>query len=830
MKHWKTSLLILMLIFEVSTSKICADNNSGKQNERLERILKVFDDLTQKFGDEYYVNLSRSEITELMNSNSMISSDQIDVIEKQVILSNPYLAHPIYFVKRNQYKPDHHNSETIFHTNETNTFKYTGGGILSKMMIQPNGEVKVTDIFESTEGVYRDIEASYDGTRILFSKRNNIREDYHIYEMTLADNSVKQLTFAEGVTDVDPNYLPNGQIVFTSTREPKYCMCNIHIMGNIFKMDADGANITQLGKSTLWEGHPIVMPDGKLLYDRWEYVDRNYGDAQGLWTMNPDGTNQALYFGNNTSSPGGYIDARPIPGTEKLIAVLGSCHDRPWGALGIINNKKGMDGEQAVERTWPTWAKNEIGKGNWDHFMKIRPLYEDPYPIDDTYIICSKQVNESEKMGLFIIDTFGNETFIYEAENHYGSYDPIVTKKRGVEHVLVEKRDYKSETGSFYIQNVYEGTHVKNVKKGSIKYLRVIESIEKRTWTGPAWQGQGVHRPAMNWHSFEAKKILGTVPVEEDGSVFIEVPADTYVFFQLLDENKQMVQTMRSGTMVKSGEVLGCIGCHDDRRMTPTMGYTPMALTKEPLPMNGWFGEARKFGFMEEVQPVLTKNCVSCHDFDKKAGKILNLAPDRNMFFNAAYIDLYVKKKINVIGAGPAALQDAYTWGSNTSEFIKLLKDGHHDVQLTDEEMQRLTTWVDMNGVYYKDFVSAYSDNPVGRSPITDAESKRLEVLTGVPFTRLNAYWRKQGPQLSFDRPELSPCLKGLKKHSKEYKEALAIIQTGQTRLNEKARLDMPGFNPSEVDQKRLNKYIFRLTEEKKNREAITNGEKRYDK
>ncbi len=829
MKNWKTNLLILVLIFEVFTSCVYAVEKKESENQRLERILKVFDDLTQKFGDEYQVNLNRNEITDLISSSSKVKKNEVDAIEKQVILSNPLLNAPIYFVRRHQYAADHHNSETIFHTNETNTHKYQGGGVLSKLQISPNG-AKVVDLLESTEGVYRDIEVNYEGTKILFSKRNNITEDYHIYEMTLSDHSVKQLTFATGVTDVDPNYLPNGQIVFTSTREPKYCMCNIHIMGNIYKMDDDGANITQLGKSTLWEGHPIIMPDGKILYDRWEYVDRNYGDAQGLWTMNPDGTNQSIVFGNNTSSPGGYIDARPIPGTDKVIAIMGSCHDRPWGALGIIDHKKGADGDQAVERTWPAYAKNEMGKGNWDHFMGIRPRYEDPYPLDDTYFLVSREVDKTAKMGLYMMDMFGNETLLYKSDDHFGSFDPVLIRDRQPEHVLVEKRNYKDKKGAFYIQNVYEGTHVKGVKAGSIKYLRVIESIEKRTWTGPAWQGQGVHRPAMNWHSFEAKKILGTAPVEEDGSVYIEVPADTYVFFQLLDKDKKMVQTMRSGTMVKSGEVLGCIGCHDDRRTSPTLGSMPMALSKEPVQMDGWFGEPRKFGFMDEVQPVFTKNCVSCHDFGTKAGKVLNLAADRNMFFNAAYIDIYVKKKMKVIGAGPAALQEAYIWGSNTSEFIKMLEKGHHDVKLSKEEMERLTTWVDLNGVYYKDFTSAYSNNPVGRSPITQEETYRLEVLTGVPFTKLNTFWRNLGPQLSFDRPEVSPCLQKMNKKSANYKEALAIIKAGQERLNEHARLDMPGFKPSSADQKRLDKYLYRLDEEHKNREAISKGEKRYDK
>lgn len=160
-------------------------------------------------------------------------------------------------------------------------------------------------------------------------------------------------------------YLPDDGIAFSSTREPKYCMCNRHIMANLFRMEADGANIHQIGKSPLFEGHSSLLPDGRLLYDRWEYVDRNFGDAQALWTANPDGTAHAVYWGNNTASPGAVIDARAIPGTELVLAVFGSCHDRPWGALAILDRRLGLDGPDPVVRTWPADAKKWVRQSGW---------------------------------------------------------------------------------------------------------------------------------------------------------------------------------------------------------------------------------------------------------------------------------------------------------------------------------------------------------------------------------------------------------------------------------------------------------------------------------
>ncbi len=806
----------------------------------------AIDDIRVKFPDSYNGSLfvkqlggikgEYDNVKKLLSGKAGISAKKLadflcvyEAIKKEALLSNPLLARqPVLFVTRQQYAPDHHNTATLFQTDEINTNSFTPGGKMKIIDFKHGGRCKT--LLESKNGVIRDPEISYDGKKIVFSMRESIEGNYHIYEINIDGTGLKQLTAAKGVSDIDPQYLPDGRIVFSSTREPKYCMCNVHIMCNLFRMEADGANITQLGKSSLFEGHSTIMPDGRILYDRWEYVDRNFGDAQGLWTMNPDGTNQAVYYGNNTNSPGGIIDARPVPFTGKVIAILGSCHDRPWGALAIIDREKGLDGESPVEITWPASAKKLIGKGNYDTFKQVSPLYEDPYPLDDTYFLCSRTLGLGEQMGLFLIDTFGNEQLIYTEAP--GCFDPVPLKPREKEYVIREKRDYKSGTGTFYVLNVYRGTHMERVEPGTVKYLRVIESVEKRSWTYPAWNGQGVHRPAMNWHSFECKRILGTVPVQEDGSACFEVSSDKYVYFQLLDENKMMIQSMRSGTMVHSGEILGCIGCHEDRRMAPpsSVRQVASALQYPPQKLNGWYGSPRAFSFAKEVQPVLDNHCVKCHDFGTKAGRELILAGDRNPYFNAAYIDMHLKKVIKPIGAGPAEIQQAYSWGAHQSKLIQMARNGHSGVKLSAEEMERLVTWVDINAVYYPGFISAYPGNPVGRCPISQKDLNRVGELTGVDFESLRGYQRQLGVQISFERPELSPCLKNIKnKASGEYKEALAIITKGKGQLLEKPRLDMANFVPSETDEKRLGKYIYRHGEEQKNRAAIQNGEKYYD-
>ena len=311
-------------------------------------------------ADDFLARLARPENQ---------SGENFATLQRAALTANRLVSgHPILFVERAQYLFEHHNTETIYQTGEICTGKYRPGGPL-KAIDLATGTVRVI-CDPGPDGHLRDPEVRPDGKRIVFSMRRNRGEDYHIYEIDADGSHLRQLTSATGVFDIDPVYLPDGDIVFTSSREPKYCGCNRHIMGNLFRMQADGANIHQLGKSTLFEGHSALTPDGRVLYDRWEYVDRNFGDAQGLWTMNPDGTNHAVFWGNNTSSPGAVLDARIIPGSGLCLCIFSSCHDNPWGALAIIDRNIGIDGRKPVVRTWPADAINLVGRGGFDTFKK----------------------------------------------------------------------------------------------------------------------------------------------------------------------------------------------------------------------------------------------------------------------------------------------------------------------------------------------------------------------------------------------------------------------------------------------------------------------------
>jgi len=816
---------------------------AGAQNP--ENLRAAVLDLKATFGQRYpgaegyLARLAAQEkrLAAARPDEKAVIAGELEILAREIYTTSPILTSaPIVFASRRQYEADHHNTETMFQTDEICTGKFKGPGALKAVdFAARQGESstggKVRTILEVPDGVVRDPEVSFDGRHIVFSMRRNIRDDYHIYEISADGTGLRQLTFGSNLSDIDPLYLPDGRIVFTSTREPKYCMCNRHIMGNLFRMDADGANIHQIGKSTLHEGHSALLPDGRILYDRWEYVDRNFGDAQGLWTCNPDGANHAVYWGNNTKCPGAVLDGQVLPGigSDLAIAVFSSCHDRPWGALAMIDRSLGVDGRESVLRTWPADAIQYVMNGNLDTYKRVSPKYEDPYPLGDgetgqgagKYFLCSRQVGKGEDMGLALVDVFGNEALLLV--DPPGCFDPRPLASRPRPPVVPDRVQLEKTTGTFYVYNVYEGTGMESVKPGAVKSIRVVESCEKRFWTPPAWPGQGQEAPAMNWHDFSNKRILGTVPVEADGSAYFEVPADRFIYFQLLDENGMMIQSMRSGTIVRPGEAAGCVGCHEDRRSSVPHDARE-ALSRPPQKLEGWYGPPREFSYTRDVQPVFDRYCVKCHDYGGKGAKKFLLTGDRGLAFNVSYHELWAKKYITVVGAGPAEIQMPYSWGSHASKLVPHLAvaDGK---KLDRESIDRVITWIDLNAPYYPVYSSVYPDNLYGRSPLDDKQLKRLGELTGVKFDGKAA-----GDTLvNLTRPDLSPCLASLKdKSDPRYAEALAIIEAGKKLLAERPREDMPGFQILGKDAQREARYQERAKIEADVRRAILAGEKVY--
>ena len=288
-------------------------------------------------------------------------------------------SRPILFVVRHQYKPDHHNTATMFQTGEINTASFQGGGAIKTIHFGRGGEV--TTLLEVPEGVARDVEVRFDGRKILFSMRRDRADDYHIYEMDADGTALKQLTFGSGVSDIDPIYLPSGQILFSSTREPKYCMCNRHIMCNLFTMDADGANIEQIGHSTLHEGPCDVVARRachlRPLGVRRSQLRRRPGHVE---LVNPDGTNHAIYWGNNTNSPGGCSTLGPSrarSAVHRHVLVL------PRSAVGRAGDGRPAAGASTVGSPVDPYVAGQRDRSGWakattTRFTRVKPKYEDP--------------------------------------------------------------------------------------------------------------------------------------------------------------------------------------------------------------------------------------------------------------------------------------------------------------------------------------------------------------------------------------------------------------------------------------------------------------------
>ena len=797
-----------------------------------------------------------------------IDSQAFLALQHEALTANPMVsAHPVLFVV---HVPDNAGTHEYMRP-----LGYGRKGSALKLLDPVSGRTRT--LLSTATGIIRRPDVHFDGRRVVFSMSRNPDDNFHIYELEVdpaqpldgGELPTKQLTFAPDVYDVDPIYLPDDSIAFASTRDIKYVPCDTMIVPQLFRMESDGANIHQITRSTAHENEISLLPDGRILYSRWDYVDRNFGDGHGFWVTNPDGCNQAVIWGNNTSHPAAAWSSRVIPGTSQLLCILGTHHGSMGGAMAIIDPRIAIDGRESIVRTWPAGnikrfddpepldlndtADNSavmIAARTWpaatraliprdanmrlyrylDVQRDVEPWYNSPYPLNDTCFLCVRAPKWNEPPAIYLVDTFGNEVKLHEESP--GCYDPLPLALRARPPVIASRRDYQNGNGVFRVQNVYEGTHMQGVTPGSIKSIRVVEVLGKRGLSGGQWKGLGAQSPALNWTDFNAKQILGTAPVEQDGSAAFYCPTDRFLYFQLLDKDGMMVQSMRSGTSLHSGEKMGCIGCHESRQSAgnaSSAGSQTLALKREPSTLEPWYGPERAFSYAVEVQPVLDKHCVSCHDFGGKGAVKLVLAGDKDFAFNASYGELWYKGYVGALGAGPAAHLPAMTWGSHASRLIQTLHNGHQKVRLDQESMERLITWVDLNGPYYPTTYAARPGPGPGRNPLTDVQTKRLVELAGINIASLNTASKYDGPKVSFDRPEMSPCLQGLDPHSPAFAEALGIIRSGKEALAVTPRADMPGFVPCDKDHQRQAHHEKYQAIEQDVRKAIREGRKIMD-
>lgn len=329
------SLLFVFSVLAVLRPELGAAQPKEQMNT-IDSLREAIVFLSETYGDQYS---NGPEYLRRLNLITDTSSDTYKQLQREALLDHPYVRTYEWLIEvHNPYWGNHGPMNTVFQNGDFNTWDRGGlkewlsyGSRFDVIRIGARGQVtRIRQMVEQAEGIVRDADISFDGQKIMFSMRRNKADDYHIYEMNVDGTNLRQLTFGSEIGDVDPIYLPSGKILFSSTRDPKMCQCNRHISLNVFTAEADGANILQVSGNGLSDFHSSLMPDGTVMYSRWEYVDRHFGPSLGLWTSNPDGTRHKLFMGNNSWVPGSMVDARAIPGTDKVICIYGACHDLPW--------------------------------------------------------------------------------------------------------------------------------------------------------------------------------------------------------------------------------------------------------------------------------------------------------------------------------------------------------------------------------------------------------------------------------------------------------------------------------------------------------------------
>jgi hypothetical protein len=582
------------------------------------------------------------------------------------------------------------------------------------------------------EGSYLRPDLSYDGKKVLFAycrfypetfqmqkaDKEKLPEDafYHVYEMNLDGSGARRLTRGK-YDDFDCRYLPDGDVVFLSTRKGQSVQCNrasaaatesadlpdsyVRCGGDnwrpvpvftLHRIDGEGRNLRPISAFENFEWTPSVSSDGRILYARWDYIDRFNGPFMSLWSTNPDGTNAQLVYGNFTTRPQCVFEARSIPNSQKLVFTAAAHHSNMGGSLVLLDRTRGTELERPLTRLTPEVCFPET-EGWPNHY------YANPYPLSEDYFLVAwsdrklpphtfvtDQRNPVNPLGVYLYDVFGNLELLHRDEEIASMY-PIPVRPRKRPPAMPENNHWQGpQEGRFVVQDVYRG--LPGVERGSIERLRIIGV--------PPKVQPHMNNPVLGVSREDPGKfVLGTVPVERDGSAHFRVPSGVSVFFQVLDGKGMAVQTMRSLTYVQPDQTLSCIGCHEHRDLAPPAGRAPLAALREPSKLTPGPDGSWPLRFDQLVQPLLDKQCVRCHrpDGDDPQAARLDLTAASSYqnlisFGEKELEKLAFEKDRSLVGDCPA----------RRSRLLAILAegDGHEGVRLDADGFDRLVTWMDV--------------------------------------------------------------------------------------------------------------------------------------
>ncbi|MDO5310247.1 MAG: hypothetical protein Q4G03_12260 [Planctomycetia bacterium] len=693
-------------------------------------------------------------------------------LKRDILLNAPYFQFgSLLFVK---------GAPSVMSHQLTQVYGYCarpGGGLY--LLDAPGKSMQAREITPRNlpQGSFMTPEISYDAKSLYFAfcdvpKTPQVWRDpetmsrrYSLYSASLTDLiraegqlDAKRLTFGD-YDDFSPTLLPDGDLIFCSTRRGGFHRCGGGpcYVYTLARCKSDGSDPRPISFHETNEWFPIVAHNGRIIYTRWDYVDRDAVYYQQLWSTRQDGTDVRIFYGNNTFNPPGFWEPQAVPGSDKIMAVGGPHHGLSAGSVVLIDPNKGVDGPEPVERLTPDvlYPEGEAPlplipqlpflcdfdyqpTGYWqatrpaqraEETVEARrwpvQAFKSPVPLAEKYFIASysydKLLGEAgpnlpNQFGLYYCDAFGNRELIYRDPNISSMWAlPVRTRPLPptVASVLDEtRRDAEQPTGTFFLQNVYESWP--NEIPDKITALRIVQVLPKTT--------PNANQPRVG-EAFASpgKQVLGVVPVDEDGSAFFEAPAKTPLLFQALDENGRMVQGMRSLVYLQPGESAGCVGCHENRASSAQTVKTTASMRQPSTIQPGPQG-SKPFSYPLLVQPILDKKCVCCHNNDKAEGNV-NLSGEPEGDFTKSYNALVSRVAYTAWGM-PQGNYEPMTepdrFGARASELTKILQQGHYQVELTDEEWERLNTWMDVNALFYGTF-----------KPEDQARQQRGELIEG---------------------------------------------------------------------------------------------------
>jgi len=599
--------LIVLAFLSLETSQ--AEVQDGASDSR--KLRDAVSDLIETFGDRYpngYDYLDRlHRIEDRLRQGEASAKLRLETLRREALLANPLLTElPGVLVVKRRIKDLKKNN--VF-TAIDRQIGYSAGpgrdiGMPSNhecnaslerdgydneigLLVPGAGEVKLMTIYRPRDGGYvGELDLHFDGKRVLFTKSDAV--NWKLYEMNVDGSHIRQVTqIPDDVDAMDGCYLPNGKIIFGSTASYQSVPCwhGRKRVSNLYLMDADGMNTRRLCFDQDHDFHPVVLDSGKVLYLRWDYTGISHIYLRQLMTMNPDGTQQRAIYGSNSWYPNSLFFPRQIPGTNRLVAILSGYHGpHRMGQLVIIDPRIGWQEESGIVQRItgrgkpikPMIRDNLVG-GDW-------PMFLHPFPLSDKYLLVSCRMSAKSSWGIYLADGFDNLILLHE-EPGYALLEPIPVMPRKRPAVIPDQIDLTKNDAIVYIGDVYAGQGLKGVPRGTIRQLRLVGyNFGYRGLAGSDKIGYG--------GPWEAMQIIGTVPMEKDGSASFHVPANTPIALQALDKEGKALQLMRSWFTAMPGEKISCVGCHETPMDVPA--NTPNIAAKgPPRRISPWYGPAR---------------------------------------------------------------------------------------------------------------------------------------------------------------------------------------------------------------------------------------------